>query len=179
MYCPVFQPLSVASFPVIEHHWEEYGSILFAPPSDIYTTDNIPLSLCFWTVTHISVSPRFRDASVPSSSSRPSSGVTPVCLGSCTLRNPEMDSALQRRGEGSSSLTYWHQSSKHSPGCCCPPLSQGHIAGSLLTWCPPWPHQDAGRFDSLFLISFIHSSLLKPFSPLPIVLWKTYWEQKS
>ena len=45
---PVFQVVPIASGPVAGHHWEEPGSVFFAPSWQVFISiDEIPLSLFF------------------------------------------------------------------------------------------------------------------------------------
>lgn len=68
----------------------------------------------------------------------------------------ETISQILNRSGGSLSSTCWLHFCQGNPGCCCPSLLQGHIAGACSPCCPAW---SPGYFCSGLLPSCSYPSL--------------------
>ena len=89
----LFRP--AASCPGTEHHWNEAGSILSAPPLQVFTDiDEIPTILLFFSPSSAPASPH-RSVPVPSFSHGPLLDTLHYDHVTLVFRGPELDTVLQ------------------------------------------------------------------------------------
>lgn len=92
---PMFQYVSIASFPLTGHHWKEPNTLLFAPSLWVFADiGKIPLSLLFpgWTVPALSLS---KDVPVSYLSLKHSAAVFPIYPCLSHTEEPLPDRVLQ------------------------------------------------------------------------------------